>query len=79
MIFSTHDMDIAERMCDTIFMIYRGRKVLDGTLAAIQSHYGRRHVAGRAWATVPLRSRGCPACSVLMTMAAIQSSHRATS
>ena len=41
MIFSTHDMDIAERMCDTIFMIYRGRKVLDGTLAAIQSHYGR--------------------------------------
>ena len=40
-IFSTHDMDIAERMCDTIFMIYRGRKVLDGTLAAIQSQYGR--------------------------------------
>jgi ABC-2 type transport system ATP-binding protein len=39
-IFSTHDMDIAERMCDTIFMIYRGRKVLDGTLAAIQSQYG---------------------------------------
>jgi ABC-2 type transport system ATP-binding protein len=40
-IFSTHDMDMAERMCDTIFMIYRGRKVLDGTLAAIQSQYGR--------------------------------------
>ncbi len=40
-IFSTHDMDIAERMCDTIFMIYRGRKVLDGTLSAIQSTYGR--------------------------------------
>ncbi len=39
-IFSTHDMDIAERMCDTIFMIYRGRKVLDGTLTAIQSQYG---------------------------------------
>jgi ABC-2 type transport system ATP-binding protein len=40
-IFSTHDMDIAERMCDTIFMIYRGRKVLDGTLADIQSQFGR--------------------------------------
>jgi ABC-2 type transport system ATP-binding protein len=40
-IFSTHDMDIAERMCDTIFMIYRGQKVLDGALAAIQSQYGR--------------------------------------
>jgi ABC-2 type transport system ATP-binding protein len=26
-------------MCDTIFMIFRGRKVLDGTLAAIQNQY----------------------------------------
>jgi ABC-2 type transport system ATP-binding protein len=39
-IFSTHDMDVAERMCDTIFMIYRGRKVLDGPLDAIQRRYG---------------------------------------
>jgi len=39
-IFSTHDMDVAERMCDTIFMIFRGQKVLDGTLASIQSQYG---------------------------------------
>jgi ABC-2 type transport system ATP-binding protein len=39
-IFSTHDMEVAERMCDTIFMIFRGRKVLDGTLAAIQNQYG---------------------------------------
>src|SRR5262249_23109353 len=31
-IFSTHDMGVAERMCDFIFMIYKGRKVLDGTL-----------------------------------------------
>ena len=34
-------MDIAERMCDTIFMICRGRKVLDGTLEAIQAQYGQ--------------------------------------
>jgi ABC-2 type transport system ATP-binding protein len=40
-IFSTHDMDIAERMCDTIFMICRGRKVLDGTLESIQARYGQ--------------------------------------
>ena len=40
-IFSTHDMDIAERMCDTVFMICRGRKVLDGTLESIQSQYGQ--------------------------------------
>ena len=40
-IFSTHDMDIAERMCDTIFMIFRGKKVLDDTLEAIQARYGQ--------------------------------------
>jgi ABC-2 type transport system ATP-binding protein len=39
-IFSTHDMAVAERMCDFIFMIYKGRKVLDGTLEAIQDTYG---------------------------------------
>jgi ABC-2 type transport system ATP-binding protein len=39
-IFSTHDMSVAERMCDSIFMIYKGRKVLDGTLASIQETYG---------------------------------------
>ena len=40
-IFSTHDMEVAERMCDTIFMIYQGRKVLDGTLESIQAEYGQ--------------------------------------
>ncbi len=40
-IFSTHDMAMAERMCDAIFMIYRGRKVLDGTLDEIRSAHGR--------------------------------------
>ncbi len=39
-IFSTHDMDVAERMCDTIFMIHKGKKVLDGPLESIQSTYG---------------------------------------
>ncbi len=39
-IFSTHDMAMAERMCDYIFMIYNGRKVLDGTLTDIQDQYG---------------------------------------
>ena len=39
-IFSTHDMAMAEQLCDFVFMIYKGRKVLDGTLAAIQSNYG---------------------------------------
>lgn len=39
-VFSTHDMATAERMCDRIFMIFKGRKVLDGTLHDIQEQYG---------------------------------------
>ena len=39
-IFSTHDMNVAERMCDYIFMIYRGKKVLDDTLETIQDKFG---------------------------------------
>lgn len=39
-IFSTHDMSVAEKMCDYIFMIYKGQKVLDGTLASIQEKFG---------------------------------------
>lgn len=38
-VFSTHDMEMAERMCDTIFMIFKGKKVLDGTLESIQAEY----------------------------------------
>ena len=40
-VFSTHDMSAAERMCDRIFMIFKGNKVLDGTLDEIQSRYGQ--------------------------------------
>ena len=39
-ILSTHDMHVAQSMCDYIFMIFRGQKVLDGTLASIQDRYG---------------------------------------
>ncbi len=39
-IFSTHDMATAEKVCDYIFMIHKGQKVLDGTLADIQNKYG---------------------------------------
>ncbi len=39
-VFSTHDMGVAETMCDFIFMIYKGKKVLDGTLESIQDEYG---------------------------------------
>ena len=41
MILSTHDMDVAQGMCDRILMIYRGQKVLDGPLAEIRQTQGR--------------------------------------
>jgi ABC-2 type transport system ATP-binding protein len=36
-IFSTHVMENAEKLCDGIVMIHRGKKVLDGTLAEVKS------------------------------------------
>jgi len=39
-IFSSHDMAKAEELSDTICMIFKGKKVLDGTLAQIQAQYG---------------------------------------
>ncbi|MEP6960696.1 MAG: ATP-binding cassette domain-containing protein [Acidobacteriota bacterium] len=46
-ILSTHDMNVAASLCDRIFMIYKGKKVLDGTLLDIQNQYGSNtiHVA----------------------------------
>ncbi len=46
-VFSTHDMSAAERLCDRIFMIFKGQKVLDGTLDEIQSNYGHDTVRVR--------------------------------
>jgi ABC-2 type transport system ATP-binding protein len=46
-VFSTHDMSVAEKMCDRIFMIYRGKKVLDGTLDEIQQSHGGTRVRVR--------------------------------
>jgi ABC-2 type transport system ATP-binding protein len=40
LILSTHDMHLAESLCDYILMIHRGRKVLDGTIGSIQDRYG---------------------------------------
>ena len=47
-VFSTHDMATAERLCDRIFMIYKGNKVLDGTLEEVQAQYGYDTVRVRA-------------------------------
>jgi ABC-2 type transport system ATP-binding protein len=44
-IFSTHLMDNAERLCDSVCIIARGEVVLDGTLAEVKARHGGRHVA----------------------------------
>jgi ABC-2 type transport system ATP-binding protein len=44
-IFSTHLMDNAERLCDSVCIIARGEKVLDGAVAEVKARQGDRHVA----------------------------------
>ena len=44
-IFSTHLMENAERMCDSVCIIARGEKVLDGRVADVKAREGARHVA----------------------------------
>jgi ABC-2 type transport system ATP-binding protein len=44
-IFSTHVMDNAERMCDSVCIIARGEKVLDGFVAAVKRDAGARNIA----------------------------------
>ena len=44
-LFSTHVMDSAERMCDSVCIIARGEKVLDGAVAEVRDAHGGRHVA----------------------------------
>ncbi|HEX9563474.1 MAG TPA: ATP-binding cassette domain-containing protein [Gemmatimonadaceae bacterium] len=44
-IFSTHLMDNAERLCDAVCIIARGEVVLDGPLAEVKARHGGRHVA----------------------------------
>jgi ABC-2 type transport system ATP-binding protein len=46
-IFSTHQMEVAEKICDDICMINKSKKVLDGTLREIKSSFGRNSVALR--------------------------------
>jgi ABC-2 type transport system ATP-binding protein len=44
-IFSTHLMDNAERLCDSVCIIARGEKVLDGSVAAVRAENAGRTVA----------------------------------
>ena len=44
-IFSTHLMDNAERICDAVCIIARGEKVLDGLVSDVKEEHGQRNVA----------------------------------
>jgi ABC-2 type transport system ATP-binding protein len=44
-VFSTHVMENAERMCDSVCIIARGEKVLDGQVTAVRSSSGKRNIA----------------------------------
>jgi len=59
-IFSTHDMSVAEKLCDAIFMIYKGKKVLDGRLSDIQRQYGSDTVRVRLESTNGVALHGLP-------------------
>jgi ABC-2 type transport system ATP-binding protein len=57
-LFSTHMIDDAERICDRVCMIAGARKVLDGTLAEVRAESGRKDVTvvfdgDRGWLTHP--------------------------
>ncbi len=44
-LFSTHLMDNAERMCDSVCIVARGEKVLDGGVAEVRAAHGGSHIA----------------------------------
>ena len=59
-IFSTHLMDNAERICDSVCIIARGEKVLDGSIGDIKNSHGTRNIA--------LGLGGDPSTQVMMVL-----------
>lgn len=46
-IFSTHLMEYAEKIVDTVVMINKGKKVIDGSLDSVKATYGTRFIKAR--------------------------------
>src|SRR6267378_966115 len=46
-IFSTHQMEVAEKICDDICLINRSRKVLEGSIRAVKRGFARNAVSLR--------------------------------
>jgi len=43
-VLSSHQMETVERLCDTIALIDRGRKLLDGPVREVKARYGKNTV-----------------------------------
>jgi ABC-2 type transport system ATP-binding protein len=43
-LFSTHIMEQAEKLCDSVCIIARGEKVIDGPLTEVKREHSGRHV-----------------------------------
>jgi ABC-2 type transport system ATP-binding protein len=43
-VLSTHQMETVERLCDSIALIHRGVKILDGPVREVRSRYGKNTV-----------------------------------
>jgi ABC-2 type transport system ATP-binding protein len=46
-IFSTHQMDTVEKLCDHICLINKGRVLVEGTLGSVKQRYGKNGVSLR--------------------------------
>jgi len=55
-IFSTHIMQHAERLCDRMLLIAKGRKIFDGTLDDVHAIIPRRVILGCSGDIAPLRA-----------------------
>lgn len=55
-LFSTHIIEHAERICDHICIIARGEKVADGTMAAVKATHGETYVSLEAVSGDPQRA-----------------------
>ena len=54
-VFSSHQLDLVEEMCEDVVIVSRGRVVADGEIGALKAASGRRHLevevvgSGGAW------------------------------
>ena len=44
LLFSTHVMEQAEKICDQIIMLNHGKKILDGSMQSIRAQYGKNTI-----------------------------------